>query len=39
LPSLLETLEEMPWVLPAYKPDGPAFVNRLLHKLGIAPSQ
>jgi uncharacterized protein (DUF169 family) len=39
VPSLLETLEEMPWVLPAYKPDGPAFVKRLLHKLGIAPSQ
>jgi uncharacterized protein (DUF169 family) len=38
LSSLLETLEEMPWVLPAYKPDGPAFVERLLHKLGIAPS-
>lgn len=38
LHSLLETLEEMPWVLPAYKPDGPVFVERLLHKLGIAPS-
>jgi uncharacterized protein (DUF169 family) len=38
VPSLLETLEEMPWVLPAYKPDGPVFVERLLHKLGIAPS-
>jgi uncharacterized protein (DUF169 family) len=38
LSSLLETLAEMPWVLPAYKPDGPAFVKRLLHKLGIAPS-
>jgi len=37
LPSLLETLREMPWVLPAYKPDGPAFVKRLLQKLGIAP--
>jgi len=37
LPSLLETLQEMPWVLPAYKPDGPAFVKRLLHKLDIAP--
>jgi uncharacterized protein (DUF169 family) len=37
LPSLLETLRVMPWVLPAYKPDGPQFVKRLLHKLGIAP--
>ncbi len=36
LPSLLETLRQMPWVLPAYKPDGTEFVKRLLHKLGIA---
>ncbi|MGD9081647.1 MAG: DUF169 domain-containing protein [Desulfobacterales bacterium] len=36
LPSLLQTLQEMPWVLPAYKPDGPEFVRRLLDKLGIA---
>jgi len=33
--SLLQTLEEMPWVLPAYKTDGPAFVGRLLEELGI----
>ena len=38
LPSLLETLREMPWELPAYKPDGPEFVKRLLDKLGITPS-
>ena len=37
LPSLLETLQEMPWVLPAYKPDGPQFVKGVLDKLGIAP--
>ena len=36
LPSLLQTLQEMPWVLPAYKPDGLEFVRRLLDKLGIA---
>ena len=36
LPSLMQTLQEMPWVLPAYKPDGPEFVRRLLGKLGIA---
>jgi uncharacterized protein (DUF169 family) len=36
LPSLMKTLQEMPWVLPAYKPDGPEFVRRLLGKLGIA---
>lgn len=37
LPLLMETLQEMPWVLPAYKPDGPQFVKRLLQELGIAP--
>ena len=36
LPSLLQTLQDMPWVLPAYKPDGLEFVRRLLDKLGIA---
>ena len=35
LPSLLQTLQDMPWVLPAYKPDGPEFVRRLIDKLGI----
>jgi uncharacterized protein (DUF169 family) len=35
LPSLLQTLQVMPWVLPAYKPDGMEFVRRLLEKLGI----
>ena len=38
LPSLLETLQEMPWILPAYQPDGPEFVKHLLDKLGNAPS-
>jgi len=37
LSSLLQTLQDMPWVLPAYKPDGLEFVRRLLIKLGIAP--
>ena len=36
LPSLLQSLQDMPWVLPAYKPDGLEFVRRLLDKLGIA---
>jgi uncharacterized protein (DUF169 family) len=36
LPSILKTLQVMPWVLPAYKPDGVAFVGRLLEKLGLA---
>jgi uncharacterized protein (DUF169 family) len=39
LPSMLRTLQEMPWVLPAYKPDGMEFVGRLLTKLGISPPQ
>ena len=37
LPSMLQTLQEMPWVLPAFEPDGSDFVNRLLIKLGVAP--
>jgi len=37
LPSMLETLREMPWVLPAYKPDGQEFARRLFDKLGITP--
>jgi uncharacterized protein (DUF169 family) len=37
LPSLLQTLQEMPWILPAYKPDGAEFVRQLLSELGIAP--
>ena len=36
LSSMLQTLQDMPWVLPAYKPDGLEFVRRLLDKLGIA---
>ena len=35
LPSMLKTLQVMPWVLPAYKPDGLEFVGRLLKKLGL----
>jgi len=37
LSSLLQTLRDMPWVLPAYKPDGMEFVRRLLIELGITP--
>jgi len=37
LPSLLKTLQDMPWVLPAYKPGGAEFVRRLLIELGITP--
>ncbi|MGB9299061.1 MAG: DUF169 domain-containing protein [Anaerolineae bacterium] len=37
LSSMLQTLREMPWVLPAYEPDGPEFVRRLLLELGLSP--
>jgi uncharacterized protein (DUF169 family) len=37
LPSMLQTLERMPWVPPAYEPDGQEFVKRLLTQLGIEP--
>jgi uncharacterized protein (DUF169 family) len=37
LSSMLQTLQDMPWVLPAYKPDGSQFVRRLLIELGITP--
>ena len=35
LSSMLQTLQKMPWVLPAYKPDGMEFVKQLLVKLGL----
>jgi uncharacterized protein (DUF169 family) len=35
LSSLPQALQEMPWVLPAYEPDGLEFVRRLLIELGI----
>ncbi len=33
LPSMLQTLQEMPWELPAFKPDGLEFVKNLLGRL------
>ena len=39
LGSMLQALRDMPWVLPAYEPDGPEFVKRLLVKLGMSPPQ
>lgn len=35
LPSLLQALKDMPWVLPAYETDGKEFVRRLMEDLGI----
>ena len=37
LPSMLQTLRDMPWVLPAYKPDGQEFVRQVLVDLGLTP--
>ncbi len=37
LSPLFQTLRDMPWVLPAYKPDGQEYVKRLLIELGLAP--
>ena len=34
---LLQNLQDMPWELPAFKPDGQEFVKRLLTQLGINP--
>jgi uncharacterized protein (DUF169 family) len=39
LPSMLQTLQDMPWVPPAFEPEGLEFVRRLLVKLGITPPQ
>ncbi len=35
LPSMIQILNEMPWVLPAYKPDGLEFVGKLLERGNI----
>jgi len=35
LPSMLQALRDMPWVLPAFEPDGAEFVRGLLVKLGL----
>jgi len=39
LPSMLQALQDMPWVLPAYEPNGPEFIKRILIELGITPPQ
>jgi len=35
LPSMLQTLQDMPWVLPAFREDGPEFVRQLSERLGL----
>ncbi|MFC1531894.1 DUF169 domain-containing protein [Thermodesulfobacteriota bacterium] len=39
LSSMLQTLQDMTWDLPAYKEDGPEFMKHLLVKLGIPPPE
>ena len=35
LPSMLQTLKEMPWVTKSMGPDGPEYVSQLRKKLGL----
>jgi len=35
LPSMLSTLKDMPWLLPAYGPDGMEFVKKLRKELNL----
>jgi hypothetical protein len=35
LSSMLQTLQDMPWVLPAFESDGAEFIKRLRDKLGL----
>jgi len=35
LSSMLQTLQDMPWVLPAFEPDGAEFIKRLCDELGL----
>jgi uncharacterized protein (DUF169 family) len=39
LPTILQTLRDMPWVLPAFEPDGLEFVKQLHVELGLEPPQ
>jgi len=33
MPSILQVLQDMPWDLPAYQPEGPEFIKTLLNEL------
>jgi uncharacterized protein (DUF169 family) len=37
LPPILQALKDMPWVLPAFEPDGDQFVKGVLTGLGLIP--
>jgi uncharacterized protein (DUF169 family) len=36
LPSMLQNLKDMPWVLPSMEPDGAEFFKRVATELGLA---
>jgi len=37
LSHMIQSLQDMPWVLPAYEPDGMEYVKQLLDKLDLTP--
>ena len=39
LPTMLESLQDMPWVLPMFQSDGPEFRKQLRIQLGLDPSR
>ncbi len=39
LPAMLESLQDMPWVLPMFEPGGPEFRRQLRIQLGLDPSR
>lgn len=36
LPGILESLQNMPWVLPAYEPDGKQYVKKIMDTLDLS---
>ncbi len=39
LREILNTLKEMPWIPPGYKPDGMEYIKNVLIKIGVAPPE
>jgi uncharacterized protein (DUF169 family) len=35
MPSIIQSLKDMPWVLPAYEPDGQEYVRKMRIELGL----
>ena len=38
-PTMLQNLQTMPWVLPAFRPDGGEFMGKLMMELGLKKSE